>query len=492
MPHRSFHGRHAVAALLIFAVSVPVAATRPMSRVGWDAVAGPSRFAEVGRTPESPVALRPTDGNADPQGHGYTVPSQHLCGPHLCVHWVNSTSDAPPSFDGNGNGVPDQVEATLHAFETAWRVEVVRMGFRAPKPDGTSADHGPNPELDVYLADVGALGLGGYVATDDPRAEDDSYQYRDYSAYVVVDNDFSAAQLGAVGGPGGLRTTAAHEFFHAVQFAYDSSEDAWLTEGTAVWMEGRVADDVNDTRRWLRSSSLVHPWVPIDSSRMMNEYGAWIFWRFLTESDGAHGPDPTIIRRVWGLAANGLGDPNLFSARAVQQALSSRDRSLAGALATFGVWNLAPAAFYEEGSAYPWAPVSRQHRVNARHPIAGWSTIKLNHLATGSVSFAPGAGTSAGTSLRLVLDAPGRRTGSAARVLILMRSGSLRMVRVSLDADGDADLRVPFSAAQVSRVVLVFANASTSFRCWTGAGYSCNGRSRADGMPFSYLAALVR
>ncbi len=67
--------------------------------------------------------------------------------------------------------------------------------------------------------------------------------------------------------PAGLRATAAHEFFHAVQFAYDSSEDAWLTEGTAVWMEDRVADDVNANRRWLRSSPLVHPWVPVDSSR---------------------------------------------------------------------------------------------------------------------------------------------------------------------------------------------------------------------------------
>jgi hypothetical protein len=65
------------------------------------------------------------------------------------------------------------------------------------------------------------------------------------------------------------------------------------------------------------------------------------------------------------------------------------------------------------------------------------------------------------------------------------------MLTVSLDADGRADLRVPFSA-YVSRVVLVFANASTSFRCWTGAGFSCNGRSRADGMSFGYQASLVR
>ena len=144
----------------------------------------------------------------------------------------------------------------------------------------------------------------------------------------------------------------------------------------------------------------------------MNEYGAWIFWRFLTESDGAHGPDPTIIRRVWELAADGPGDPNLFSARAVQQALDARDRSLAGALATFGVWNLAPAAFYEEGSAYPRAPVSRQHRVSARHPIAGWSTIELNHLATGSVSFAPGAGDVGGH----VAPAGAGRAGAAHRL----------------------------------------------------------------------------
>ena len=165
------------------------------------------------------------------------------------------------------------------------------MGFRAPMSDGSSADHGPNDKLDVYLADVGASGLSGYVATDDPNANDDAYRYRNYSTYIVVDDDFSTSQLGASGGLGGLRATAAHEFFHAVQYAYDSSEDPWLTEGTAVWMEDEVADDVNANRRWLRSSPLVHPWVPIDSSRGMNEYGAWIFWRFLTESAARTDPD---------------------------------------------------------------------------------------------------------------------------------------------------------------------------------------------------------
>ena len=91
-----------------------------------------------------------------------------------------------------------------------------------------------------------------------------------------------------------------------------------------------------------------------------------------------------------------------------------------------------------------------------------------------------------------MLDAPPTKTGSAARVLLFLRSGFLRVVSVVLNHHGDADVRVPFGTSQVRRVDLVYANGSTSFNCWTGEGYSCNGRSRADRMPFSYLAALVR
>ena len=274
-----------------------------------------------------------------------------------------------------------------------------------------------------------------------------------------------------------------------MQYAYDSSEDAWLTEGTAVWMEDEVADDVDANRRWLRSSALEHPWVPVDSSRGLNEYGAWIFWRFLTESAGGQGDDSTLIRRVWELAADGPGDPNLFSAQALQQVLGSYHRSLAGALATFGAWNLVPTAFYREGAAYPHPPISGIHRMSVGQPGAGWSTMSLNHLTTSSVSFEPGS--TGDASLHLTLDGPPSGTGAAARIAILLRSGSIRLVPVTLDAEGDADVTVPFSSAQVSRVVLVVANASTDFRCWTGAGYSCNGRSRADGMPFRYLATLA-
>jgi len=438
------------------------------------------------------IRLRPTDGKHDPEGNGYGAPDHHVCGTHLCVHWVSSTDDAPPLSDANGNGVPDQVDRTLVAFEAAWAFEVGKLGFRAPRSDQTSQDHGPDGRLDIYLADVGRVDLDGYVATDDPNASDGSYQYRNYSAYIVVDDDFSVPQLGATGGSGGLRATAAHELFHAIQYAYDAGEDEWLMEGTAAWMEDLFADDVNANRVWLKESPLTQPWIPVDSGQGLHPYGAWIFWRFLSEIVGTGPSDASIVKRVWELAADAPGDANLFSARALETALRERGRDLGGVFATFGLWNLVPSAFYEEGAAYPHTPIARSHRLNVHHPIARWSVLRLDHLTTGSVSFTPSQGAPASAWLRLVLDAPPRRNGSGARVMIIGRSGAIRLEPVQLDDHGDAVLRVPFGRLTVRRVVLVYANANTSFNCWTGAGYSCNGRSHADRLPFRYLAALVR
>jgi len=277
-----------------------------------------------------------------------------------------------------------------------------------------------------------------------------------------------------------------------VQYAYDAGEDAWLMEGTAAWMEDRFADDVNANRVWLKESPLVQPWIPIDSSEGLHEYGAWIFWRFLSESLGNGSADTAIIRRIWELSADAPGAPDLFSARAVEKALDERGRGFAAMLAAFGLWNLVPSAFYEEGVAYPRAPLSRAHRLSVNHPIAGWSTLRLDHLTTGAVSFSPAAGAPADALLHLVLDAPPTRSGSGARLMVIGRSGTVRVVTVTLDRRGDADLRVPFGSLTVWRVVLVYANANTSYNCWMGAGFSCNGRSHADQLPFRYLAALVQ
>ena len=220
----------------------------------------------------------------------YRAKARNKCGPRICVLWVSKTSDAPSLKDGNRNRVPDWIDLTREVTSHVWNVEVGRMGYRAPKSDIKSKNHGPNGKLDVYIADVGAIGLYGYCTTDDPSRGPRGY----ISAYCVVDDDFARSQFsGAAYGKRALQVTAAHEFFHAIQYGYDFLEDLWLMEGTAAWIEDEVYDTVNDNRQYLRVGPLGtdFAWLPLDHENpdfsetdSGYHYGVWIFWRYLSRA----------------------------------------------------------------------------------------------------------------------------------------------------------------------------------------------------------------
>jgi len=142
------------------------------------------------------LLARPTDGAADAFGNGYTVPeATPVCGANACFHWVASTVDAPNPTDANATGVPDWVETVESAFDTVWSTEITTDGFRAPKSDATSTDHGPDGRLDVYLADIGDQGYYGYCASDDPADFGGTYAYFDASAFCVIDNEIGRAHV---------------------------------------------------------------------------------------------------------------------------------------------------------------------------------------------------------------------------------------------------------------------------------------------------------
>ena len=113
-----------------------------------------------------------------------------------------------------------------------------------------------------------------------------------------------------------LQVTVAHEFFHAVQFAYDAFEDAWFMEGTASWMEDEVYTDVNDNLQYLADSPLRHPEEPLDfgTQNYLGWYGSWVFFRFLEEYI-ADQPDPSIVRAAWEAAD---GSPGLHLGTSVR------------------------------------------------------------------------------------------------------------------------------------------------------------------------------
>src|SRR4051794_22983757 len=86
------------------------------------------------------LLARPTDGSADPQQNGWSVPEAKespICSAHFCVHWVASGADAPPPADSNHDGVPNWVDLTAATAEHVYDVENGAMGWRTPRSDGS-------------------------------------------------------------------------------------------------------------------------------------------------------------------------------------------------------------------------------------------------------------------------------------------------------------------------------------------------------------------
>jgi hypothetical protein len=471
------------------------------------------------------VLARPTDGSNPFRSAAYgSAKAKHKCSARtpLCFFWAGNGRHAPSSKDTDGNGTPDWVETTIDEFENVWDGEVSALGFRAPKSDSKSQNHGPNGKTDIYLADVGGEQVYGYCTTDDPHSGylySSRYPYADVSAYCVVDEDFARSQFPSKDPRTNLQVTAAHEFFHAIQFAYDFYEDAWLMEGTAASMEDEIYDDADDNYQYLAASPLARPHVPVDRSSnnffkpsFLNRYGAWIFWRFMTEYLGDSGArDPLVIREIWKHADSSrrkrFGNQySLQAAVTVAEAHGANFRQLFG---DFGVLNYVSDRFYEEGAGYLQslsaqcsssdAPcqVSEEGRppFTSRHLLGpnettGKQVGEIDHLASSYIRFEP-EGESTTAVLNVRLNAPPPTQGASSTLIVFDSSDDPTFYEFDLDENGNATQTVPFGAA--TKAVLVMSNGSTKMRCGRQkprVTTSCQGIPRHDNADYAYTATL--
>ena len=141
--------------------------------------------------------------------------------------------------------------------------------------------------FDVYLKELYHQGLYGLTVAEQRTP----YNPHLYSSYLLLDNDFARSQYHA-NPMQEARVTAAHEFFHAIQYGYDATEDPWLMESTATWMEDQYDDSSNDNRQYLPWSQLRRPGTPLDTfdPGSFEQYGNWVFFEYLSEHFGrAHG-----------------------------------------------------------------------------------------------------------------------------------------------------------------------------------------------------------
>lgn len=411
---------------------------------------------------------RPTDGATDPFGDGYAVPAERKCRGHICIHWVTSTADAPPS--------QAWVNSTLKFMNKVWRIEVGQLGYRAPLSD---KKRGGNGKLDVYLKEVGSRGVYGYCAPE-RRAQGRKWLA---SGYCVLDNDFSEAQYGAPPRDS-MRVTAAHEFFHAVQYSYDYGEDPWLMEATATWMEERVADDVNDNRQYLTHGQVGQPAQSLDrfNEQGFNQYGNWAFFEFLSARYGIN-----VVRSIWNEAGAFAGGGHQFSTAAVRTVLARRG-GFTNVFRAYAGGNSVPGRTYGEGKAWPAAPSQTWDLTKAASRKA--DTLRINHLASRNVKITPGAGVRKGWKLRIAVDGPSSRTSPAA-YLVVRRKNGISTNPIPLNGKGVGRALVPFSGRRTYSATVTLVNASTRFSCWHRTNWSCQGRARDDQQRFVLSASVV-
>ncbi|GAA1931184.1 hypothetical protein GCM10009737_36450 [Nocardioides lentus] len=427
------------------------------------------------------LLARPSDRRRDQYGDGYAAgtPVVRRCAEDVCVHHVATTEDAAS---------PAYAERALAVMQDVHAHHVDELGWRPPVSDG---ERGGDGRFDVYLANLGDQGLYGYCSPDDGTARGQ----RVTDGYCVLDNDFAEPVFSANSPDDNLRVTAAHEYLHAIQYAYDAREDTWLFEATATWMEEQYADDVDDNRQYLGAGQLRRPDQPLDRSVPGSRalYGNWIFFEHL-----ANRFDPAIVREVWEAAAPSgpaASTPAATSVPAVATALAGRGTTLRRAFAAYAGDNTVPArsSAYPEGAAWGRrAPVARTVDLDRDRRSSGAVVQRVDHLASRTVALTS-RGFADGVRLRVRVDGPPGAASPAVQVVVHRRSGSVGRRFVPLNGpSGARTVSLDFASARVSEVTLTLVNASRRYRCFTGSTFSCQGTPRDDGSAFTLTATAVR
>ncbi len=227
------------------------------------------------------ILLRPDDGLICEGSIVDTFPSTFPSA-HFIVHY--NTSGA--------NAVTLAYATKISSyFETAYTEEVTNLGYNAPPSDLAASNNGGDGKYDVYIYDLGT-GLYGYTCPEQSPATP-SY------SYIAVNKSYSWAPPNddPIPADGAAKVTAAHEFFHAVQFSYDANEEVWWMETTSTYMEDVVWPAVNDNYNYLPYWFQFSDSYGLETFDGGHEYGNFIFAKRLSE-DFSGGGD-AIIKEIW-------------------------------------------------------------------------------------------------------------------------------------------------------------------------------------------------
>lgn len=285
------------------------------------------------------------------------------------IHYDTTGNEGVPSQDADGDGIPDFVERVALYCDSARATFIAHLGYLPPPIDGDL--------YDIYLLSFSAYGITF------PEGAGDS-TWNDRQSYIGIHYNFLDISLWPNEDPdgdsiGAQKVTSAHEYFHAVQFAYDydPGDNLWLMELSATWMEEVVFPEVNDNHNLL-PYFFSAPEVNLKSTDAYHQYGAFVWAAFLFQRF-----DPSSIRLIWeacrynsSLAAN-------------DSALAAFGSDLDQAFPEFTIWNYytgaraIPGLYYAEAADYPLIDVDQTLPVlvhDSLQPIRGPDGLASNYV----------------------------------------------------------------------------------------------------------------
>lgn len=238
-------------------------------------------------------------------GRAYTLDTQHFR-----IHYTLNGVDGVPPQTSTTKRHPDYVIEVARAMEYSWFAAIEHFGWSPPPSDnGLGGDN----RYDVYLLNILDENYAGYTDSDlgnsligdnplTPLVERAATH-----TYIVLDNDYledygynddGSYPADALNY---MRSTAAHEFHHAIQFGYDGEEPHdWVWEATSTWIEEELFDSVNDPVGSLPAITLAPDACQLAEGGEESDddidrwYGMWIFMRHLSERYGH-----SFVVRLW-------------------------------------------------------------------------------------------------------------------------------------------------------------------------------------------------
>ncbi|UCE20096.1 MAG: dockerin type I repeat-containing protein [Gemmatimonadota bacterium] len=379
--------------------------------------------------------LRPSEGGEDGDYAYTTEPTFYDSHEgHFRIWYVTTTADAPSPDDVDpSDGIPDYINRCAAIFDNCWNQEVNSMGYLAPPHDGpwypTTEDYGGDSKYDIYVADLGS-NLYGYTA---PEYKVSGGNTNAMTSYIVIDNDYDGFGYPDPIDP--LKVTAAHEFFHAIHFAYDAFEDVYFMEISSTWMEDVIYDGVNDYLLYL-NAFFRFPEVSLTNTNGLHEYASCIWAHYVTERFHLE-----IMRQFWiecGLV------PNKNSLNAFQTVLSSYGTSREEAFKDFTVWNYftgdrADSNHYSEGALWPQVHLHTS-QVHDTYPVSVTNPpLPPQRWGSNYIRFSPNLQSS---GLRIDLDGSEEVTWGAG--LVAYRdTGAHAIAEMDLDEGGQGSIDIP-------------------------------------------------